>query len=190
VVLPKTRKAVFLDRDGVINADAGYLVKPEDFRFLPGVFDAIRRLDQAGYAVVVVTNQSGIARGFYTEEAYLASQAWLMKTFEDRDAPIEAVYYCPHHPDKGTGPYRIECDCRKPAPGLILRAADELGIDLGSSAIVGDKIRDVEAGRRAGIPLRILVGTDALDVPALAPPATHAARGLPEAADIILEAAK
>ncbi|HAW44732.1 MAG TPA: D-glycero-beta-D-manno-heptose-1,7-bisphosphate 7-phosphatase [Sutterella sp.] len=179
------RQAVFLDRDGVINEDAGYIVEPDAFRFLPGVFESVAKLKAAGFLVVIVTNQSGIARGFYSLEAYLVSQNWLLETFQAHGAALDGIYFCPHHPDKGEAPYRTVCDCRKPAPGMLIKAAKDLDIDLSKSAIVGDKPSDAQAGLAAGLPVRVLVGKNGTAVPALVPAATHVARNLPEAAQLI-----
>jgi D-glycero-D-manno-heptose 1,7-bisphosphate phosphatase len=139
-VTPDGRPAVFLDRDGTVVVERDYLARAEDVRLLPGAADAIRRLRQAGFAVVLVTNQSGIARGLYTEDDYRAVQARLESLLEDARAPVDATYYCPHHPDF-TGP----CDCRKPGPGMYRRAARELGLAPERSWFVGDKLSDVEA---------------------------------------------
>lgn len=136
------RRAVFLDRDGTIMEDTGYVGEPGAVRLIPGAADALRRLRDAGYALVVVTNQSGIARGFYTEEDYRAVQARLAALLAEGGASVDAAYHCPHHPDV-TGP----CDCRKPGLGLYTRAARDLGLDLGRSAFVGDKRIDVEPAR-------------------------------------------
>jgi len=144
----KLKKAVFLDRDGTINEESEYLYKIEDCRFLPGVKEAVKLLNEAGYLVVVVTNQSGVARGYYSESDLEKLHQHMAKEFADSGARIDAWYYCPHHPD-----FHAEsaiCDCRKPLPGMLLVAADELGIDLCSSWMVGDKSADMEAGLAAG----------------------------------------
>jgi D-glycero-D-manno-heptose 1,7-bisphosphate phosphatase len=141
-------RAVFLDRDGTINEELGYLYRTEDCRFLPGVKDAVKRLNGAGYLVVVVTNQSGIARGYYTEADLDKLHSYMTKEFSVSGAQIDGWYYCPHHPD-----FPVEysaCDCRKPLPGMMLAASSDLGIDLSSSWMVGDKNADMEAGIAAG----------------------------------------
>jgi D-glycero-D-manno-heptose 1,7-bisphosphate phosphatase len=149
--MPAERPAVFLDRDGVVNEDVGYSHRVEDFHFSPGVFDACRRFRQAGYLLVVVTNQAGIARGYYTENDFHRLTRWMCAKFEDSGAPLSAVYYCPHHPDASVAEFRMVCECRKPAPGLIIRAQSELSIDLRNSILVGDKTSDILAGQAAGV---------------------------------------
>ena len=146
-----TRKAAFLDRDGVVNREVGYLHRWEDFEFLPGVLDAMRRLHDAGYALVIVTNQSGIARGYYTEADYQALTAQLRAALAAAGCPAAGIYHCPHHPNGKLPEFAIECDCRKPQPGMLIRAARELDLSLADSFIVGDKLADAQAGRAAGI---------------------------------------
>ena len=146
----RDERAVFLDRDGTINVEKEYLHLPEDFEFIPGVPEAIRLLRTAGFRVIVVTNQSGVARGYYDEEAVAALHRHLDADLARYDTSVDAYYFCPHHPVEGIGAYRTECDCRKPLPGMLLRAACDFGLDLGGSYIVGDKLADVEAGLAAG----------------------------------------
>ncbi len=153
------RAAVFLDRDGVINIDTGYVATADEFEFVPGVLEACAQLVAKGYALVVVTNQSGIARGFYDEQAFSRLTDWMRERFAAAGAPLTAVYYCPHHPDKGVDRYRRVCDCRKPEPGMLLRAMAEHGLDPQRSIMVGDKASDMVAASRAGIAQRILVRT-------------------------------
>ncbi|BDY05585.1 D-glycero-beta-D-manno-heptose 1,7-bisphosphate 7-phosphatase [Ferrimonas sp. YFM] len=145
------RKAVFLDRDGVINLDHGYVHKIDEFEFVPGSLEACARLYKAGYQLVVVTNQSGIARGYYTEEQFHTLSQWMSERFAEAGAPLLGVYFCPHHPEKGLPQYIGECQCRKPNPGMLLQAAQEHDLDVASSVMVGDKPGDVEAGRNAGV---------------------------------------
>lgn len=145
------RKAVFLDRDGVINRDHAYVHRWEDFEFMPGAIDAMRQLKQAGYALVVVTNQSGIARGYYTETQYQALTTQMQQALAEAGAAVDAVYHCPHHPQGAVAELATNCDCRKPAPGMILRAAQELHLSLADSILVGDKPSDIEAARAAGV---------------------------------------
>jgi D-glycero-D-manno-heptose 1,7-bisphosphate phosphatase len=135
------RKAAFLDRDGVINVDTGYLSKIEDLQWTPGAVEAIHRLKAMDYLVIVVTNQSGIARGYYTEQVF---RELTIAMFES--VPVDAVLFCPHHPDL-TGP----CDCRKPEPGMLLHAAKIFAVDLAASFFVGDQPSDLEAGARAKV---------------------------------------
>jgi len=152
------KRALFLDRDGVINVDIGYLHRKEDCVFLPGIFELVRRARRAGFDVFVVTNQAGIARGYYTEETFAGFTAWMMGQFEDEGAPITQVYYCPHHPDAGVGSYKIACECRKPQPGMLLRAGREHDVDLSVSVMVGDSVTDMQAARAAGVEHRFLLG--------------------------------
>jgi D-glycero-D-manno-heptose 1,7-bisphosphate phosphatase len=154
------RRAAFLDRDGVINVDHGYVFRREDFEFVDGVLEASARLAQRGFALVVVTNQSGIGRGMYSETDFALLTAWMKLQFATAGAPLAGVYFCPHHPQHAQGEYRVECDCRKPAPGLLLQAARELRLDLRRSAIFGDRRDDLEAARAAGVPVRVLLGKD------------------------------
>ena len=145
------RKALFLDRDGVINVDAGYVHSAEQTQWIPGIFELCRAARDLGYALVVVTNQAGIARGYYDEAQFAAHSAWLLGQFALRGLKLAAIYHCPHHPTEGIGELRRECDCRKPRPGMILQAQRELDIDLSASALLGDKDSDLEAGRAAGV---------------------------------------
>jgi len=165
-----SRPAAFLDRDGTLLDELGYLGDPDGVRLLPGVAAALVRLRRAGVATVVVTNQSGIARGYFDERAYARVQARVDSLLAAGGALLDGSYHCPHHPELGEPPWRRQCECRKPAPGMILQAARELGLDLERSFVVGDALRDLEAGRRAGVPHLYLVATgkgsatwDALD---------------------------
>ena len=154
------RKAAFLDRDGVINLDRAYVHRWEDFEFVPGAIEGMRRLQAAGYALVIVTNQSGLARGYYTEAQYQALTQSLLNELKQQGVQVEGVYHCPHHP-KGTVPELArDCDCRKPEPGLVLQAATELGLSLPDSILVGDKPSDIEAARAAGVGRAYLVDSD------------------------------
>lgn len=153
------RQAVFLDRDGTINEERDYLFRCEDFKFISGVPQAIKRLNDADFFVVVVTNQSGVARGYYTENDVEHLHAFIQQQLCAIGAHIDAFYYCPHHPTKGLGQYKQDCCCRKGEPGMLLQAAKEHSIDLKKSFIVGDKLADVEAGMAAGCrPLLVLTG--------------------------------
>lgn len=144
-------KAAFLDRDGVINVDHGYVYHPDNFELFPGVLEACRSLHEAGYKLIVVTNQAGIGRGYYTPAQFLKFTNWIEGHFRDAGAPITATYHCPHHPEMGLGEYRKVCDCRKPAPGMLLRAIHEHSLNVGHSFLVGDKLSDIEAARAAGV---------------------------------------
>lgn len=143
------RPAVFLDRDGVINEEIGHLTRADQLRLLPGASDAIKRLNDHDVPVVVVTNQSVVARGLCTEEDVIAVNRALDNLLSADGARIHSYYYCPHHPDAGTGKYLMDCECRKPKPGLLHRAARDMDLDLHRSIIVGDTITDLEAGWRA-----------------------------------------
>ncbi len=145
------RQALFLARDGVINLDHGDVVEPERFDFVPGIFDLVRRANDAGWPVVVVTNQSGIARGLYSEAAFSDLMAWVQECFAEQGAQIDDLRYCPHHPNAVIGRYRKHCACRKPAPGMFLAAAAQLGLNLAGSLMVGDGARDMQAARAAGV---------------------------------------
>lgn len=153
------RPALFLDRDGVINEDIAYCHRPEDCRFVPGIFALVRRARAASMAVVVVTNQAGIARGYYTESQFHAFMDWMRAQFAHESAPLDAVYFCPHHPTAGQGAYRQACSCRKPAPGMLLQAAADLALDMHASLLVGDNPSDLEAARRAGVGRAWLLAT-------------------------------
>src|SRR6266704_6087256 len=143
------KRAVFLDRDGTINIEKEYLYQIAEFEFIPGAEEAIRLLNQAGILVVVVTNQSGVARGFYTEDDVENLHRHIAHELELFGAHINAWLYCPHHP-AGKGSYALPCMCRKPLPGMLNAAAARYGIDLENSTMIGDKLADIEAGDAAG----------------------------------------
>ncbi len=143
-------KAVFLDRDGTINVELEFLHRPEEFVFIPGAPQAIRLLNDAAFLVIVVTNQSGIARGYYDEAAVHRLHRHVDAELARFGARIDAYYFCPHHPKYGIGDYGMECECRKPRPGMLFRAAADLSLDLAASFMVGDKLADVQAGLSAG----------------------------------------
>lgn len=159
------RAAAFLDRDGVVNLDRGYVFREADFEFVPGTLDAARALKDLGLALVVVTNQSGIARGYYGVDQYEALTEWMRDQFAAAGAPLDGVYYCPHHPSEGAPPYLQDCRCRKPGPGMLLNAASDLGLDLRRSVLFGDKVSDLQAALSAGVPHRVLLGTDGQGMP-------------------------
>jgi mannose-1-phosphate guanylyltransferase/phosphomannomutase len=176
------RRAVFVDRDGVLIRDVDHLTSTSQLEILPGVPEALRRLHGAGWAIVVVTNQSVVARGWLTEEALREIHRELALRLAARGAALDAIYHCPHHPEGS-------CDCRKPKPGMLLRAAADLGIDLAASVMVGDAPSDVEAGRRAGCRTVLIRDTAAAvrgagTLEASTP--DHVARDLAAAADWIL----
>lgn len=184
------RPAAFLDRDGVINVDHGYVYRCEDFSFVPGVLAAAADLARAGHALVVITNQSGIGRGLYGEADFHRLTDWMREQFAAAGAPLAGVYFCPHHPTDAQGQYRRDCDCRKPAPGLLLQAARELDLDLAHSIMFGDKRSDLQAGAAAGVPRRVLLGTDGAALPGADALATARHRSLREAVDALLAEAR
>jgi D-glycero-D-manno-heptose 1,7-bisphosphate phosphatase len=177
------RPAAFLDRDGVINLDHGYVAQRAAFDWVPGVRAAAAQLHAAGFALVVVTNQSGIGRGLYDEAAFNALTDWMRGEFAAAGAPLAGVYFCPHHPTEAVGAWRRECTCRKPAPGLLLQAARDLGLDLARSLLFGDRGSDLQAAQAAGVPRRVLLATDGAGEPAAvsAGLATHRFRSLADA---------
>ena len=140
------QKVLFLDRDGVINVEKDYLYKIADFVFIDGILDLCKYYESHGYIIVVVTNQSGIARKFYTEEDFLILTKWMINEFSNNGVTINKVYHCPHHPSISGA-----CKCRKPHPGMLLRLEEEFDVDYANSIIIGDKERDIEAGLNAGI---------------------------------------
>jgi D-glycero-D-manno-heptose 1,7-bisphosphate phosphatase len=144
------RAAVFIDRDGTLTEEVGYVNHPSRLRLLPRSAEAIRRLNRAGVPAVLATNQAGLARGYFSKDVLDAVQAELVAQLAREGAVLDGVYVCPHHPDAGEPPFRADCDCRKPRPGLLLRAAAELGLDLPRSALVGDKPSDLAAARAVG----------------------------------------
>jgi D-glycero-D-manno-heptose 1,7-bisphosphate phosphatase len=144
------RAAVFMDRDGCLTEEVGYVNHPTRIRLLPRTAEAVRRLNQAGVPAVMVTNQTGIARGYFSEEVLHAANARMEGELRAAGARLDGVYVCVHHPSEGEPPYRADCDCRKPRPGLLLRAAAELDLDLLGSVMIGDKLSDVTAGRAVG----------------------------------------
>ncbi len=137
------KKAVFLDRDGTINVEKNYLYKIEDFEFIDGVLKALRELSDAGFLLIIITNQSGIARGYYTEKDYGLLNSWLLETFAKNGIKISASYFCPHLPTASVERYRTICNCRKPNTGLFEQAVKDFNIDLKKSFAIGDKIRDL-----------------------------------------------
>jgi len=162
--LSQKQKAIFLDRDGTINRYVGFLTTPEDFELLPGVAEAIRKINKSGYLCIVVSNQPVIARGECTFEELQVIHDKMETLLGKEGVFVDAIYYCPHHPDKGfegeRPEYKIDCACRKPKPGLLLQAAKDWNIDLSQSYMIGDSERDVEAGKNAGCKQAILIEQD------------------------------
>jgi len=140
------QKALFLDRDGVINVEKDYLYKVEDFEFIEGIIELCKYYQSAGYMLIVVTNQSGIARKYYSENDFSELTTWMIKEFANNNVNITKVYHCPHHPSISG-----ECSCRKPHAGMLISAKEKFDIDLNKSIIIGDKERDIEAGLNAGL---------------------------------------
>jgi histidinol-phosphate phosphatase family protein len=170
---------VFLDRDGTLVRDLGYTHRIEDYELLPGVASGLRRILDAGFRLAVITNQSGIGRGYYSAEQYAAFQAHLASDLARQGVPIEASYFCPHRPE-------AECECRKPRPALLHRAERELGADLARSWVIGDSTVDVELAQRGGCrgAVRVLSGRDALSD--TMPPLVYSAADFEEAVEILL----
>ncbi|GIX21906.1 MAG: D,D-heptose 1,7-bisphosphate phosphatase [Gammaproteobacteria bacterium] len=169
-------KAAFLDRDGVINVDRGYVWRIEDFEFIPGVLPACRALRGLGYKLIVVTNQSGIGRGLYGEDDFLRLTDWMRARFAEAGAPLDAVYWCPDHPEHGRGVHRRDSPRRKPGPGMLLEAIAEHALDPAASFMVGDKASDIQAARAARLGRAFLVGAD---------PAAARALGVPLYPDLL-----
>jgi D-glycero-D-manno-heptose 1,7-bisphosphate phosphatase len=144
-------KAVFIDRDGTISEEVGYVNHPSRFRLLPRSAEAVRLLNENGWLAILVTNQAGVARGYFAEEMIQQVHERLKAELKNEGARLDAIYYCAHHPSVGEPPYRSDCDCRKPKPGLIIRAVSEFNIDLAQSWMVGDRFGDVQLARNAGV---------------------------------------
>lgn len=147
----KRNAAVFLDRDGTINEEVGYLDNLDKLKVIPAAFEAIRLINKSKMKVVVISNQAGVAKGLFSEEFVKKTNDYLREILNRQGARINRFYYCPHHPTDGEEPYRQVCDCRKPAPGMLLKAAQELDIDLKASYMVGDRFFDIAAARNAGV---------------------------------------
>jgi D-glycero-D-manno-heptose 1,7-bisphosphate phosphatase len=184
------KRAVFLDRDGTINVDVGY---PRDFGqvpIYPGSFEAIRKIAEAGFLAVVVTNQSGIGRGFFGEEEIEALHGRMKEALAARGAPVAAIYFCPHYEESADPRYREACACRKPAPGMAERAARELDVDPAASYMIGDKVEDILFGLGIGaVPILVRTGYgegSAIQLRARGIDPAYIASGLPDAVDWIL----
>jgi D-glycero-D-manno-heptose 1,7-bisphosphate phosphatase len=171
--LKNKQKAIFLDRDGTINRHIGFLRKPEELELLPGAAEAVKRINASGYLAVVITNQPVIARGEVTTEQLQIIHNKLETLLGREGAYIDGLYYCPHHPDKGfegeVPELKIECDCRKPKPGLILKAAQDFNIDLQSSWMIGDGKNDIGAGKNAGCKTTLIGGDQTIGADLTAP---------------------
>lgn len=155
-------RALFLDRDGVINLNHGYVHRQTDFEFIDGIFDLARAAHAQQYKLVVITNQAGIARGYYSQQQFLELTNWMCEQFVDNGAQIAKVYFSPYHPTEGIGEYKKDDFSRKPYPGMILRAQKEFNLDLESSILIGDKASDIQAGVAAGVGCNILFAQEEL----------------------------
>lgn len=151
-------KVIFLDRDGTLNEEVNYLHRKEDLVLLPGVPEALKAFKAQDYKLVVITNQAGVARGYYTEEDVKELHRYMNELLEQQGAAIDAFYYCPHHPEHGIGKYKVQCHCRKPETGMFEMAERDFAVDKAASWMIGDKLIDVEAGRNYGVHT-VLVGT-------------------------------
>ncbi|MCB2082163.1 MAG: HAD family hydrolase [Hyphomicrobiales bacterium] len=149
-------RALFLDRDGIINVDTGYTYKTQDIVFMEGIFDICRNAQQAGYKLIVVTNQSGIGRGYYTEKDLHTVMAWMQEKLAEEQITLDKYYYCPYHPE-GIGQYRRESNDRKPGAGMLLKAKQEFNILMQDSIMLGDKPADMEAAWRAGVGRKLML---------------------------------
>jgi D-glycero-D-manno-heptose 1,7-bisphosphate phosphatase len=148
---PKKNTAVFLDRDGTINEEAGYLDNLDKLKMIPNAYEAIKLINKSGMKAVVISNQAGVAKGFFTEEFVNTVNETLQADLKKKGSKIDKFYYCPHHPTEGNGIYLQNCNCRKPETGMLIKAEQELNIDLNQSYFVGDRFRDMETARKAGM---------------------------------------
>lgn len=154
-------RALFLDRDGVINKDYGYVHKIEDFHFIEGIYDLTKEAVNKGYLIFVITNQAGIGRGFYSLNDFNLLTNWMCQQFLSKGIMLSKVYYSPYHPTHGIGNYKQDHEFRKPNPGMIKKAAEEFYVDLSKSVLIGDKLTDIQAGKNAGIGTNIIyLGND------------------------------
>lgn len=176
--MTSTHRALFLDRDGVINHDAGYTSRVEQFSFIDGIFDLGRAAREHGYLLIVVTNQAGIGRGYYSEDDFHALTGWMCRQFEANGAPLTEVYFCPFHPEHGVGAYRKESFDRKPNPGMLLKAAEQYRLSLPDSIMIGDKDTDMQAAERAGVGTRCQYLPDGDDEEEMSGMATHSIHSL------------
>lgn len=179
--------AVFVDRDGVIIEDGDYVHRVEDLKFIPGAVEGLKNLNAAGFQIIIVTNQAGIARGFYTEDEYHAFSNQLLAILERNGVKINAVYFCPHHLTEGVGKYRVDCSCRKPRTGMLQRAASEHPIEASSSWLIGDKTSDIQAGKEFGLKtILVRTGYGGKDAQSMSEP-DYVADDLLDAACLILK---
>lgn len=150
-------KAVFLDRDGVINKDFGYVHQIQKVEFLPGIFDFVARAKNAGFLVIIVTNQAGIGRGYYSEKQFHTLMRWITECFAEQGGRIDDYFFCPHHPEARNDRYRKNCEWRKPSPGMLKAAIDKYEINVGKSLMIGDRITDMQAAHAVNIPVRYIL---------------------------------
>lgn len=153
-------KALFLDRDGIINVDKNYVHKIDDFEFVDGIFEVTRYFQERGYLIIVITNQAGIGRGYYTEHDFEVLTKWMLEVFKEQGVNITKVYHCPFHPTHGIGEYKCESFDRKPNPGMLLKAIHSFDIDPKQSILIGDNITDIEAGLKSGIKHNLLINNE------------------------------
>ncbi|OGB90771.1 hypothetical protein A2625_06990 [candidate division WOR-1 bacterium RIFCSPHIGHO2_01_FULL_53_15] len=180
-------KAVFLDRDGTIIEDTGYITSPAEIKFIPGSIEAIKKLNEAGYKVIVISNQAGVARGILSENMVQTIDKAIYRQVLSGGGHIDASYYCPHHPEHGVYPYKQICECRKPRPGLIKKAVKEKEIELAGSFMVGDKSSDIETGQCTGLKtVFVRTGHGRAEEKALKEKPDHIANDLAEAVRWIL----
>lgn len=188
------RRAVFFDRDGTLNEEVGYVGEPERIRLLPGAPEAVRAANAAGFEAVVITNQSGIARGLLTEDQVRAVNERVVQLLAAHGARVDALYYCPHHPEGKVAPFNTACECRKPGAGLLKQAAEGRGIDLRRSFVVGDKVSDVGMAVAVGAKgVLVRTGYGNAELPKLKEkgiPVAHVADGVNEAVQWILDEAQ
>lgn len=174
-------RAAFLDRDGVINIDHAYVHRWEDFHFVDDALAAAKILYDAGYQLIITTNQSGIGRGYYSVDDFWRLHRHIDEAFRCAGAPLTGVYFCPHHPEKAVGEFKMQCQCRKPNPGMILQACDEHNIAPEKSLFFGDKRSDMQAALAANIPTRVLLGTNGTFLPEPVQESTLCAKNLLDA---------
>jgi D-glycero-D-manno-heptose 1,7-bisphosphate phosphatase len=184
------KRALFLDRDGVINHDSGYTSRVEDFEFIDGIFDLGRAAKSFGYLLIVITNQAGIGRGYYLEQDFLALTEWMQEHFEREGVLITDVFHCPYHPEHGIGCYKKDSFDRKPNPGMLLSAAKKHGLDLNRSIMIGDKDTDMRAAKRAGVGVRCHYLPCGQTTGGISSAATHQIRALREIILLLCEHAE
>jgi D-glycero-D-manno-heptose 1,7-bisphosphate phosphatase len=171
MMLARKARALLLDRDGVVNVDLDYLFRPEQVVFVEGIFDLCCHAHSLDYRIIIITNQSGIGRGYFSEADFQALTTWMKGVFAEQGCPITEVYFCPYHPTAGLGVYRRESSWRKPSPGMILAAAQDFDLDLANSVLVGDRLRDIAAGQAAGVSCNLLYGESTDDTGKVRPTA-------------------